>query len=270
MIDLDQLTEHLTIPKKEIADRDQIEGAVAWRYGKLGYDWISSENQMISTLWGLICLEPMLWSPSWDKWDKAKSPADYPELLEYSTIEDISFYEQTRHVPLEWIYSKQCFDLNGYPTTLPNGAHYLLLREKIDTFIDQLEHSRVIELIKDNDHYVRNKMKMEYERLPRTLMTYPFDFESLESEEEQPLYGMFQLANALPIDAIKYICRQFFKNWHKYRTGFPDLWLLSETGELLLVEVKRPREQVRENQLYWIAKLLEFGISVQIARVHSN
>lgn len=266
MNEFHSITTQLSMPQEEIVKRGGIENAVAWHFHKLGYRCIARENDTISTLWGLICLEPILWIPSWDIWNQSKSPADYPEILSESSDPERTIWHEHPQ-PFSWIYSKDCFNLNGYPTTLPDGTHYRLMKNEIDNFIKNLDKGSIAENIRSNDHYIRNEMKHEYRRTPRILLTYPWDSASLDSLRDDYAQDIIRLAEALPLDAVKYICKSFFQNWHQNRTGFPDLWLIENAGLLELVEVKRLRERIQKNQRRWISILMDFGVSVAIVRV---
>lgn len=51
------------------------------------------------------------------------------------------------------------------------------------------------------------------------------------------------------------------------RSGFPDLWLYKDSGEVKLVEVKGPGDKLRPNQQNWLNDLQHTAVNVEVAKV---
>jgi hypothetical protein len=72
----------------------------------------------------------------------------------------------------------------------------------------------------------------------------------------------------LPGSALAAICERLSRDLGRYRRGLPDLFLAGGAGESFeLWEVKAPGDQLRPEQIAWLAYLEEQGISAGVLRL---
>jgi|TARA_B100001971_G_C18086504_1_gene481185 hypothetical protein len=246
---------------------DDIESIVFHHFKKMGYELLGRENDIVQTMFLLICFIQFIKKPDWEKWDKSKTIKDYPHLIEHldypfesKKYKHIKTYREYIHkqfcnVPFEWMYSHECLQGNGEYLSFPFGIHYRLLKDEIDDFIqEELPKIDIVERMEKNLRVI--------ERTRKTYSTF-FIWGS-----QTGLSIIEKVVSELPINVIQYIITQLFTNFYKYRTGFPDLWMLKKNVKgLKLVEVKGIREQIKPHQIWWLNKLFDLGVDVSVMRV---
>ena len=236
-----------------------IEDVVENHFKKLKYYTYDRENDPIFDLFFHICFEMFLLTPDWYKWDKNKTIVEYPELLKYESNdyldENTEIGSSIKNIPLEWYYSHDCLFLNGNPYLFPNGVHYQIFKFEIEDFIDNQLPKLNLPLI----------MKKNYDKVIEMRQVFPTLF--IWGGRENISF-LEIIVKQFPLELTQFIIRQLFKNFYKYRIGFPDLWMFNENEDKLkLVEVKRFRENIMEHQKWWLNKLYEFDIDVSVIRV---
>ncbi len=84
----------------------------------------------------------------------------------------------------------------------------------------------------------------------------------LELAEQLPL-----LLRGLPGAALATLLRQMATDFRRYSHGFPDLCLVTASGEIRFVELKARGDAVRRNQLSKMLTMRQLGLSVQLVKV---
>lgn len=83
-----------------------------------------------------------------------------------------------------------------------------------------------------------------------------------ELAEQLPL-----LLRGLPASALMTLLRQMATDFRRYSHGFPDLCLVTASGELSFVELKARGDAVRRNQLSKMLTMRQLGLAVQLVKV---
>ncbi|TKL83838.1 DNA polymerase III subunit epsilon, partial [Enterococcus faecium] len=83
-----------------------------------------------------------------------------------------------------------------------------------------------------------------------------------ELAEQLPL-----LLRGLPASALMTLLRQMATDFRRYSHGFPELCLVTASGELSFVELKARGDAVRRNQLSKMLTMRQLGLAVQLVKV---
>lgn len=75
------------------------------------------------------------------------------------------------------------------------------------------------------------------------------------------------ILKAFSIEKLKNLLAIVVEDLAQFRSGFPDLTVIDQKGQIEFIEVKGPGDQVRPNQHIWIERLLSIGIPVHVWRI---
>ena len=72
------------------------------------------------------------------------------------------------------------------------------------------------------------------------------------------------ILGAMTTDQLVGLLRIVIEDLRQFRSGFPDLTVIDENGEIAFVEIKGPSDQLRPNQRLWIERLMQTKFNVYV------